>query len=170
MRLNDPFETLHQAEIAAFALKFLQPRFEILAQALRQISIQPADHAFQLIHKAVDLGRERLRQFSISPHVLGAALVERDSSEGQRHADRMKRSELRFRRLHALAFQRAKHLGAGAGDIITHHPGLRARQIRLVFRKWRLRFGRDQDRFNFAEQLVNVLATRQKVQLLRGVQ
>jgi len=88
----------------------------------------------------------------------------------ERHPNCVDRPDIRLGNRNTLTIQDANHLCTHPCDVVLDGLGLRWRDVRLKFREGRLRPRCDENRFNFGQQFVGVLATRKKMQSLRPVQ
>ena len=170
MPADRPFERLDRNDVAARPLQTLQSPAKVARFALSQIRSQPRDDTLHLVRQPGQLGSDAGRQLAVSGHALRADLIEGDIDEAQRHPYGMRRSEHRSGDLNALAREDSNHLGAHPGDVILDDLGLRGRDVGFVLGEWRLGLRGGQDSLDFGKKLVGVLAARQKVTALRGVQ
>ena len=120
--------------------------------------------------KAYQFRNGEFRHLSVPPHVLRPALLKNNIDKVEGDADGMHGARARTGRRHALAVEDAHYLPTDTGDIILHHLHLGWGEILPVLGERRLRSRPCKDRLDLGQELIGVLAARQKIQLLWGVE
>ena len=135
MTSDEFLDQSQESYIVTGLLQLLEPRFEINAQLLAEITFHASSQGAKLMDHSIEFVNGILRHGPTSAHIAGLEFLDRDVDKSKVNCDRSCDRNLRRLRLQVLPIKSPQQLSPQTPNMIFYYPRLRGRDVNNVARE-----------------------------------